>query len=314
MILANLGVKPGSIVIETGTGTGSLSTSFISALQPMGRLYTFEYHDARAAGAASDFDRNGLSPWVTVTHRDTIATGFPYELDGQADAVFLDLPAPWDVVPAAKRALKNDAMFCSFSPCMEQIQATADRLRECEFVNIEMIECLQKAYDVRHVPIREDFEDWNIESPLNPFPHINTKKRSRQEPDLLKVDEQRQGEESKKVAKVAAKYRRSRGSKANNDDDDEGDAAEDTEMIMGSQSSKSVTGGPVALRSFGRDKAPVDVSEPSSFRLASRPFPEMRGHTGYLIFARKYALPSIHITTTSSSSSSTLSSAPQSSS
>lgn len=276
MILANLGVKPGSIVIETGTGTGSLSTSFISALQPMGRLYTFEYHDARAAGAAADFDRNGLSPWVTVTHRNTIATGFPAELDGQVDAVFLDLPAPWDVVPAAKRAMKSDAMFCSFSPCMEQIQATADRLRECEFVNIEMIECLQKGYDVRHVPIRKDFEDWNIESPLNPFPQHNTKKRSRQEPNLLQAEEQQQAEESR--------------AKANTNATSQEDNTEEQDK---NEEKKSITGGPVALRSFGRDRVPVNIKEPESFRLSSRPFAEMRGHTGYLIFARKYALPPV---------------------
>jgi tRNA (adenine57-N1/adenine58-N1)-methyltransferase len=252
MILANLGVKPGSLVIETGTGTGSLSTAFITALQPYGRLYTFEYHDARAAGAAQDFERNGLTPWVTVTHRDTIRTGFPAELDGVIDAVFLDLPAPWEVVPAAKKALKHDAPFCSFSPCIEQIQATAEKLAECGFVKIETVECLQKAYDVRTMPIQKDLDDWSIESPLNPFPSVNTKKRQRVDPESTEKD----------MSKEAV------------------EAVEAT-------SSKQIR--EPLIRSVSRNRN-IEEGEEEMFKLVSRPFPEMRGHTGYLIFARNYSL------------------------
>lgn len=260
LILANLGVKPGSLVVETGTGTGSLSTAFITALQPTGRLYTFEYHDARAAGAAADFDRNGLAPWVTVTHRDTIRNGFPSELDGKVDAVFLDLPAPWDVVPAAKRVLKHDAPFCSFSPCIEQIQATAQKLSELGFVNIETVECLQKSYDVRNIPVKRDFEDWNIDSPLNPFPQVNTKKRERTEPDLLMQEDA-----------TPSKPPQPR-------------PTEQTPPSVGAEATAPI------IRPYRRVNVPTETTDPTMFRLASRPYPEMRGHTGYLIFARTYKL------------------------
>lgn len=50
-----------------------------------------------------------------------------------ADAVFLDLPAPWKVVLEANRVLKIGGNFCSFSPCIEQIQKTADAVRENGF-------------------------------------------------------------------------------------------------------------------------------------------------------------------------------------
>lgn len=250
MILANLGVKPGSLVIETGTGTGSLSTAFITALQPTGRLYTFEYHDARAAGAAEDFERNGLSPWVTVTHRNTIADGFPSELNGKIDAVFLDLPAPWDVVAAAKRALKHDAPFCSFSPCIEQIQATALQLHEQGFTNIETIECLQKAYDVRQITIEKDFDDWDIPSPHNPFPNLksNLVAQSQSSTTTSSTTEE-QTTSSSHIVQTLKPYSRVRGSD--------------------------------------------ESKEPSLLKLTARPFPEMRGHTGYLIFARNYTLPHV---------------------
>ena len=42
---------------------------------------------------------------VTCTHRDVCATGFG--LEDIADAIFLDLPSPWDALPYAKQALKK---------------------------------------------------------------------------------------------------------------------------------------------------------------------------------------------------------------
>ena len=58
---------------------------------------------------------------MTAACRDVCADGFG--LEAEADAVFLDLPHPWDAVPHAKRALKKsvDTRLCSFSPCVEQV-------------------------------------------------------------------------------------------------------------------------------------------------------------------------------------------------
>lgn len=44
---------------------------------------------------------------LQVRHRDVCALGFTDELNGCADAVFLDLPAPHDAVPHAVKALKD---------------------------------------------------------------------------------------------------------------------------------------------------------------------------------------------------------------
>jgi len=106
MIIHQLEVRPGAVVIESGTGSGSLSHYFLRALKPTGHLHTFDFHEARADQARDEFRRHGIADFVTVYHRDVCNLGFGDELDGKADAVFLDLPAPDLAVPHAFKALK----------------------------------------------------------------------------------------------------------------------------------------------------------------------------------------------------------------
>lgn len=75
-----------------------------------------------------DFEKTGVNKLVTVGVRDIQGEGFPDELIGQADAVFLDLPQPWLAIPSAGKMLKADGILCSFSPCIEQVQRSCETL------------------------------------------------------------------------------------------------------------------------------------------------------------------------------------------
>ena len=150
MVVLQLDLKPGCVVVESGTGSGSLSHALIRAVAPTGHLYTFEFHQQRAEKAREEFKEHGLSDYVTVTHKDACQDGF--ELDHVADAVFLDLPSPWDAMDSAKQAIKlNGGRLCSFSPCIEQVQRSCDKLRQLGFEDIVTMECLVRNFDVRTV-------------------------------------------------------------------------------------------------------------------------------------------------------------------
>lgn len=63
VVTFKLGVQPGSVVVESGTGSGSMSQSLMRAIYPTGHLYTFEYNAARADQAREEFTRYLVLLW-----------------------------------------------------------------------------------------------------------------------------------------------------------------------------------------------------------------------------------------------------------
>lgn len=160
MILLQLELKPGSVVVESGTGSGSLSHSFIRTIAPSGHLHTFDFHEKRVETAREEFSKHGVKDVVTCSHRDVCRDGF--DLVDKADAVFLDLPHPWEAVPHAKTALKvSGGRLCSFSPCIEQVQKTCESLKTHGFTELSTLECLLREFQVRKITLPEFDPDYD---------------------------------------------------------------------------------------------------------------------------------------------------------
>lgn len=149
LVTLQLDLRPGSVILEAGTGSGSLSHAFVRTIMPTGHLHTFEFHEQRAEIAKKEFEVHGLSAYVTAVCRDVSKDGFGVD-DDIADAVFLDMPSPWPAIPFAKKALKKQGgRICTFSPCIEQVQKTHDVLKENGFEDCSTVECLVRNFDVR---------------------------------------------------------------------------------------------------------------------------------------------------------------------
>ncbi|KAJ8907215.1 hypothetical protein NDN08_003696 [Rhodosorus marinus] len=137
VITAEMDLRPGSIVVEAGTGSGSMTASLARAVAPTGRVVSFEIHEDRAKKATEDFEKLGISDYITVTHRNVGTEGFKGIPESSVDAVFLDLPAVWDVAAEAERILRVDGVLATFSPCVEQVQQTYEELSKLNFSEIE---------------------------------------------------------------------------------------------------------------------------------------------------------------------------------
>uniref|UniRef100_A0A0N4ZFH9 tRNA (adenine(58)-N(1))-methyltransferase catalytic subunit TRMT61A n=1 Tax=Parastrongyloides trichosuri TaxID=131310 RepID=A0A0N4ZFH9_PARTI len=143
-ILMYLDLKPGSIVCESGTGSGSLSHQLASAIAPNGHLYTHDIEQIRITKVLDEFSNHGFKDMTTAVVRNVCEVGFIVE--NKADAVFLDLPAPWEAIPWAKKAISKErgGRIVSFSPCVEQVLRSCDMLRKEGFVQVETIEIIPK--------------------------------------------------------------------------------------------------------------------------------------------------------------------------
>ncbi|KAJ6661890.1 hypothetical protein lerEdw1_013061 [Lerista edwardsae] len=90
------------------TGSGSLSHAIIRTIAPTGHLYTVEFHQQRAEKAKEEFKEHKVGDLVTVKNQDVCEKGFG--VTEIADAVFLDIPSPWEAVRHAKSALKLEGV------------------------------------------------------------------------------------------------------------------------------------------------------------------------------------------------------------
>ena len=123
VICFQLSLWDGKVVIEAGTGSGAMTTAMARCVMPRGSVRTFEFNEVRAQKARDEFEMNGLTePLVVPRYRDVCGEGFG--MSKEADAIFLDLPEPWLAVDHAIEACKHGARFCSYSPCIEQVQKT----------------------------------------------------------------------------------------------------------------------------------------------------------------------------------------------
>ncbi|KAK2104830.1 tRNA (adenine(58)-N(1))-methyltransferase catalytic subunit trmt61a [Saguinus oedipus] len=93
-----------SHLVPTGTGSGSVSHAIIRTIAPTGHLHTVEFHQQRAEKAREEFQEHRVGRWVTVRTQDVCRSGFG--VSHVADAVFLDIPSPWEAVGHAWDALK----------------------------------------------------------------------------------------------------------------------------------------------------------------------------------------------------------------
>ncbi|MBL8056483.1 MAG: tRNA (adenine-N1)-methyltransferase, partial [Anaerolineales bacterium] len=141
-ILMKMAISPGRTVLESGTGSGGLTTVLAQMVGPAGRVISYDVREDMQALARRNLERVGLLERVTLKQRD-IALGFD---ETDIDALFLDVPNPWDYTPQARSALKGGGFFGSILPTANQVSRLLAALERDGFSFIEVCEVLIRYY------------------------------------------------------------------------------------------------------------------------------------------------------------------------
>jgi tRNA (adenine57-N1/adenine58-N1)-methyltransferase len=141
-ILVNMGIGPGQHVLEAGTGSGALTTALAFAVGAEGHVNTYEIRAESIQLARSNLERFGLADRVTFKERD-IALGFDEQ---NLDALFLDVPNPFDYMVQVRAALKPGGFFGCILPTANQVVTLLTALRQEKFAFIDVCEILMRYY------------------------------------------------------------------------------------------------------------------------------------------------------------------------
>jgi tRNA (adenine57-N1/adenine58-N1)-methyltransferase len=117
-------------------------------ISPGCRVYSYEVRPEMQQLARRNLERLGLSEFVELKERD-IAEGFD---ERDVDALFLDLPAPWDYLTQAHAALAGAGFFGCILPTANQVSRLIGALPDASFGLIEVEELLLRPY--KAVPAR----------------------------------------------------------------------------------------------------------------------------------------------------------------
>ena len=141
-ILTSMSVGPGQTVLEAGTGSGSMTVALAYSVGPQGHVVTYERRPEFQTLARKNLERLGLDGRVDFKLGD-IADGFT---ETNVDAIFLDVPNPWDYIRQARAALKPGGFFCNLVPTFNQVEKLLYSLRRESFAFIEVCELLMRYY------------------------------------------------------------------------------------------------------------------------------------------------------------------------
>lgn len=147
-ILMKMRVVPGCRVVEAGTGSGGLTLILAQMVMPTGRVYSYEIRPEMQQLARKNLGQLGLARFVEFKLRD-IAGGFD---ERDVDALFLDVPDPWNYLAQAHQALGGGGFFGCILPTTNQVSRLIGALPEMDFGMVEVQELMLRQY--KAVPAR----------------------------------------------------------------------------------------------------------------------------------------------------------------
>ncbi len=120
-------IRPGSVVLEAGTGSGALTMALVQAVGPEGKVVSVERRADHLAHATRTIERF----FGTLPANLTLRLGDVGDVisETRPDRLVLDLPEPWEVVIAAGRHMEPGGVLTAYVPTVPQVQHLHTELR-----------------------------------------------------------------------------------------------------------------------------------------------------------------------------------------
>ncbi|QJB56124.1 tRNA (adenine-N1)-methyltransferase [Pseudodesulfovibrio sp. zrk46] len=141
-LMMKLGIGPGSTVIESGTGSGGLTTALAWFVGDTGKVITYERRADFFKLAGKNLERVGLKHRVEQVNQN-IEDGF---LHSGADALFLDVRTPWEYLHSIPNAVIPGAMCGFLLPTVNQVSDLLRGLEDGPFEDLEVLEILVRRW------------------------------------------------------------------------------------------------------------------------------------------------------------------------
>jgi tRNA (adenine57-N1/adenine58-N1)-methyltransferase len=152
-ILVLADVFPGARILESGVGSGALTTALLRAIGPTGHVTGYEIRDDFAQRAVKNVHGFlGDDVPLTVEVRDVYEGIEEHDLD----RILLDLPEPWRVVKHALEALRPGGILLAYLPTILQVGRLREELANAPFGMVESLEVLQRTWHVEGQSVRPD--------------------------------------------------------------------------------------------------------------------------------------------------------------
>ena len=152
-IVQRCGIGAGDVVIEGGAGSGAMTIALAHAVNPGGKVVSYEIRTDFAETARKNVSMAGFSAVSEIKVAD-ITKGIA---ERDVKAVVLDLPEPWMAVESAWAALAPCGFLASYSPNMEQVKETVMVMGELPFVDFYTAEIIEREIEVRETGVRPSF-------------------------------------------------------------------------------------------------------------------------------------------------------------
>lgn len=135
-IVMRLGIGPGTQVLECGGGSGGLTTVLAYLTGKEGRVYSYERNPEVQKLAIKNLTLFGLEDRVEFKAGNA-EDGFE---ERNLDAIFLDLPNPYDYLEQVKTSLKAGGAFGTLLPTFNQVEILLRVLERSGFAFIDVCE------------------------------------------------------------------------------------------------------------------------------------------------------------------------------